>query len=274
MKKLFTRLLLLVSTLFLAWVIQGFTVKPSLTREWATDQTVIPRISFIGQNRVTIKNIRNISYRSQTDFDVRHYDKTYDLDKISSAWFIVEPFGKFGAAHTLMSFGFSNGDYVAISAEIRKEVGEKFSPIKGILRQYEMMYVIADERDVIRLRTNFRKDTMRLYPIRTTKQMMRVVFVDALKRAERLATQPEFYNTLSNNCTTNIARHVRRYSGKAVPWWDYRYLLPSTVDAISYDLGLIDTQLSLDEARVHFMITDRAQKITDLGNFSTLIRDF
>ena len=90
MKKMFKGLLLLVSAVILAWLVQGFMVTPSLTRDWAADQAVMPRISFIGENRVTIKNIRNISYRSQTDFDVRHYDKTYDLDKISSAWFIVE----------------------------------------------------------------------------------------------------------------------------------------------------------------------------------------
>ena len=274
MKTVFKYIIVPGALVMIAWLVQGIFVKPSLTRDWARDQALMPRIKFINDNQVKIRNIRNAHYRSTDDFDLRHYDKTYDLDALETAWLVVEPFGKFGAAHTLMSFGFSNGDHVAISAEIRKEKGETFSPLKGLFRQYEMMYVVADESDVIRLRTNFRKDVMRLYPIKTTKSKIREVFVDMLKRAERLAGAPEFYNTLLNNCTTSIARHARRYSDKPVPWWDYRYLLPSTVDAISYDLGLIDTDLKLEAARTHFMITERAQKITELGHFSNRIREF
>ena len=255
-----------------AWFIHGLVVKPSLDRNWSPDQKILPRVSFTNDGKVRIKNVRNINYRSTTDYDVRHYDRTYDLDELESAWFLVEPFGSFGAAHTLMSFGFANGDYVAISAEIRKEAHELFSPFAGMVRQYELMYVIADERDVIRLRTNFRKDVVRLYPIRTDKKTIRKVFVDALRRAEKLAKEPEFYNTLTNNCTTNIADHVRKFSDKSIPWWDYRYLLPETVDAIAYEQGLIDTDLPLDRAREHFLITKRAQAITDIDRFSELIR--
>jgi len=274
MAKFLTQFFMLIALVFGAWLLQGLFVKPSLERDWSMDQAQMPRVSFVDKDQVRIKNVRNALYRSADDFDMRTYDRTYDLNALSSAWFVVEPFGSFGAAHTLMSFGFSNGDYLAISAEIRKEKGESFSPLKGVFRQYEMMYVIADESDVIRLRTNFRKDVMRLYPIKASKQKIRAVLVDALKRAEKLAKVPEFYNTLSNNCTTSIARHVRRFSDQAVPWWDYRYLLPETVDAISYDLRLIDTNLSLEAARSHFMITSRAQKITDLDKFSKHIRDF
>lgn len=277
MKKIITLVktfIVVVVLAIAAWFAHGLVVKPSLERNWAADQAVLPRVTFNDDNTVTIKNIRNIDYRSTRDFDVRYYDKTFNLDQLDKAWFLVEPFGAFGAAHTLMSFGFKNGDYVAISAEIRKEVGEVFSPFSGLVRKYELMYVIADERDVIRLRTNFRKDIVRLYPIKSTPDKIRAVFVDALKRAEKLAKQPEFYNTLTNNCTTNIVRHVRKYSDKPIPWWDYRYLLPETVDALTYDLGLIDTKLSLDKAREHFMITKRAQAITDLENFSRLIRQF
>ncbi len=266
------KFLALIVIIVLAWVAQGFVETPSLERNWSADQAVLPRVTFASDSKVTIKNIRNIKYRTTTDYDVRYYDKTYDLDQLESAWFMVEPFGAIGAAHTLMSFGFANGDYVAISAEIRKEADETFSPFRGVVRQYELMYVIADERDVIRLRTNYRKDEVRLYPIKSTREKIRAVFVDALKRAEKLAKEPEFYNTVSNNCITNIVSHVQKYSAKPIPWWDYRYLLPASVDALTYDLKLIDTDLSLDKAREHFKINARAEAITDLSQFSALIR--
>src|SRR5690606_8504462 len=123
--------------------------------------------------------IRNIEYRSVSDYDIRYYDKTFDLGTIESLWYVVEPFKgqNPGAAHTFLSFGFEGGDYVAISAEIRKEKGEMFSALKGLMRQYEIVYVIADERDVIKLRSNHRKDDVFLYPIAMEKEDIRELFV-------------------------------------------------------------------------------------------------
>ena len=187
-----------------AYAIFSLVVRPSLDRNWNKDQAVLARAAFDG-DRVTITNIRNIHYRSTSDYDVRYYDKTFDLRKLDSVWFVVEPFAGhgFGAAHTLVSFGFEGGEYVAISAEIRKEVGESFSAVKGLFRQYELVYVIADERDLIKLRSNFRKDQVFVYPVKTTRENMRRFFVSMLNRANKLATEPEFYNTLTKTCTTS-----------------------------------------------------------------------
>jgi hypothetical protein len=261
-----TAILVLVAALVYA------LIEPSTARDWNPDQRVMPLAVFRG-HYVDISNIRNIEYRSTDDYTVRHYNRTFDLDALESLWFMVEPFhGMEGPAHTLMSFGFADDVYLAISVEIRKEIGEKFSPLLGLLKRYELMYVIADERDVLKLRSNFRKDDVYLYPIRTTAERRREMFVEMLERANQLAERPEFYNTLTNTCTTNIVRHVNTISAGRVPW-SYKVLLPAYSDELAYDLGLLETTLPLDEARRRFRINERAARFADDPAFSRRIRE-
>lgn len=228
-------------------------------------------VPIIKGHTVKIKNIRNFAYSSESDYDVRYYDKVFNMDDLVSVDYIVEPFGGVGAAHTFLSFGFDDGSQVAISVEIRKEVGESFSPLKGLIRAFEIMYVIADERDVIKLRTNFRRNTVYLYPVVIPRSDMRKLFVDMLSRAKALTQKPEFYNTLTNTCTTNIVRHVNTIAPNAIPW-DLRLLLPKNSDALAYELGLLDQSISLDEARDRYQINERAVKYADDPNFSARIR--
>jgi hypothetical protein len=176
-----------------------------------------------------------------------------------------------GPAHTLVSFGFADGSYVAISVELRREPGETFSPVKGLLKQYELMYVVADERDVIRLRTSHRHDDVFLYPVRATDEQRRQLFVSMLRRANRLREHPEFYNTLTNTCTTNIVRHVNAIAPKKIPF-GYKVLLPGYSDRLAYDLGLLDTDLPFAEAKARHHINARALRHADAPGFSTLIR--
>lgn len=185
--------------------------------------------------------------------------------------YIVEPFEGIGAAHTFLSFGFNDGNFVAISVEIRKEKGETFSPLKGLLRSYELMYVIADEQDVIKLRTNYRKDSVYLYPVQTSRENMRALFVDMLNRANSLRDTPEFYNTLTNTCTTNIARHINMISPHKIPW-DLRLLLPKNSDALAYELGFINNSIPLEDLRKKHLINEKALLYDNDYNFSALIR--
>ncbi|MCK5919206.1 MAG: DUF4105 domain-containing protein [Cocleimonas sp.] len=245
---------------------------PSLKRNWSPDQAIMPSIHFIDDDTVRINNIRNIHYRTTRDFDLEFYDRTIKLDDIESGWLVISPFAGFGAAHTFVSFGFKDGSYLSISIEIRRKKGISFSPIKAFFRQFEMMYVIADERDVIKVRTNTIKATVRLFPIQTEKEHIRAVFVDMLKRADALGKEPEFYNTLWNNCTTNIIKHTRRFSEKPIPLWSLRYLLPENIDKIAYRLNMIDTHLSYKAAHEHFDITKTAQEAEDAEDFSKAIR--
>ena len=265
----------LIAPLFLIIVmtilITHLLTKPSNDRDWTADQTILPYAEING-DLVSVHNIRNFSYASTTSYTAAYYDKTFDLDKIKAVYYIVEPFsGLAGSAHTFLSFEFEEDEFVAISIEIRKEKGEKFSPLKGLFNQYEITYVIADERDVVKLRSNFRKDLVYVYPIRTTKEEMSAVFIDMVTRASTLREKPEFYNTLTNTCTTNIMRHANNITPKRIPL-SYKVLLPAYSDRLAYDLGLIDTDLSFEEAREKFLINDRAEEFANEPDFSKKIR--
>ncbi len=246
-------------------------VKPSNNRVWTEDQKVLPEVIFDG-DKITIKNFRDIVYKDTKNYQMYYKTETFNLDKLNSAWLIVEPFGKFGAAHTMVSFGFSDGKFLAISVEIRKEKGEEFSAFNGLFRRYEVMYVLATEEDVLMLRTNYRKDTVRLYPIKADKEKMKAVLLSMLEHANYLKEHPQFYHTIFNNCATNIVKHVRKFSEKDIPWWDLRYLMPEYFDEVAYSIGVIDTDLPLDEARKRFNITQRAQNC-QREEFSNCIRN-
>jgi len=255
----------------LAVVLWWLSIKPSNTREWSRDQAVLARAEVDGEH-VTLRNIRNCSYRTTQDYDVAYYDRTFDLGGLESVWFVVEPFdGTPGAAHTFLSFGFKAGQYVAISVEIRKEKGENYSPFKALFKQYELMYVIGDERDLIKLRSNYRNDAVYLYPIRTSVNARRNLFLDTVTAADRLAENPEFYHTLWNTCTTRIVDHANKLFPGKIPF-SFKILFPARADRLAYDLGLIDTELSFEEARRRFHINDRAQQFADSPDFSTKIR--
>jgi hypothetical protein len=246
--------------------------RPSNDREWSRDQALLPRAVIQGE-RVTIENVRNFNYRTAADYEPRYETRNYDLTKLDSLWFVVERFGQDPApviGHTFLSFGFGD-EYVVISAEIRRELGETYSPIRGVLRQYELMYVVADERDVIGLRTNLRGDPVYLYPVKTSREGMRRVFVEMLERANRLAAQPEFYNTLTNNCTSNIVSHVNVIAPHTIPF-SYKSLMPAYADELAYELGLIPNDLPMVTVRAAHRI-DALARTAPLGpDFSMRVR--
>lgn len=258
--------------LLLLLLAQVLGPRPSNHRDWMPDQERLPRVEIEGR-QVRVHNLRNARYRSTADYDVAWEERTYDLDRLRSAWFAVEPFADWkGPAHTLMSFGFEEDDYLAVSVEIRKEVGEEFSPWRGLVRQYELMYVLGDERDLIGLRTNHRRDRVYLYPVRASRERIEQMLVSMLRRANALREEPEFYNSLTSNCTTNIVSHVNDLvPGRVL--WSYKILLPGYSDELAYDLGLIDTDLPFAEAQRRFRIDEKAQGHGDGEGFSAAIRN-
>ncbi len=270
-------LAILAAILLIIWV----SIKPSNNRRWTIDQSVLPYADIKKGDKVLIYNIRNFAYTSTTDYMPSYYNRTFDLNKIKSVDYVVEPFSNWaGSAHTFLTFGFegnsaaTNQDdqYVSISIEIRKEVGESFSAFKGLFKQYELIYVIADERDVIKLRTNFRKDQVYLYPVKTTPEKARALFLDMVQSANDLKRQPRFYNTLTDTCTTRIADHVNKISPKKIPF-SFKVLFPGYSDRLAYDLGIINTDLSFEAARAKFNINERAMKYADDPKFSRRIRE-
>lgn len=254
--------------LFGAWLF----LKPSNEREWIVGQKVLPSADFQGDD-VTVHNVRNFTYAADGTATERYETRKYDLDKIQTAWFILAPFSaeRRGAAHTFLSFGFADSQYVAISVEARREVGEDYSILQGMMRKYEIMYVIGDERDLIGLRANIRNDQVYVYPIKATKEAIRELFVQMLNRANELREKPEFYNTLTNNCTTNILHHANQISPKKIPYGK-EVLLPGYADELAEHLGLLDTDLDIAHARERFLVNARAKKYAADPNFSVKIR--
>lgn len=266
-------LLYITLAIFFSIVVIQLVTTPSNNREWNLDQVTLPHIT-IGTSTVSIENIRNFTYASTTSYTPGYYTKTFNLNDLKKVWYVVEPFsGIPGSAHTFLSFEFDNDQFVSISVEIRKEKGESFHPIKGLFNQYELMYVIADEQDVVKLRSNYRKDLVYVYPIRTTQEKAQGIFLDMLKRAQTLEKKPEFYNTLTNTCTTNIVHHVNTITPHRVPFFNLRILFPANSDRLAYDLGLIDTDLPFEKAREKFYINDKALKYAQDTNFSRKIRE-
>jgi len=249
-----------------------FIGTPSNERDWSLDQAVLPH-AIVEGNTIQVFNIRNFSYVSTSTYTPSYYDKTYDLEALTRVWYAVEPFpGIPGSAHTFLSFEFSTGDFLAISVETRKEKEELFHPIKGLFNQYELMYVIGDERDLVKLRTNYREDPVYLYPAKASPEMARKLFVDMLTKATALKEKPEFYNTLTNNCTSNIVHHINDLYPDRISPFTLSILFPENSDRLAYELGLLDTTLPFPEARTYFHINDRALRYADDPDFSHKIR--
>jgi hypothetical protein len=244
---------------------------PSNDRDWIDNMAVMPSAEFQG-DRVTVHDIRNCRYRTKDDYDLSYYDKTFDLNRLTSVDFIVVPFNEAPKlAHTMISFGFEDQDYVIASVEIRREKGESFNPLKGFFRQYELMYVLADERDLIPKYANHYNYEVYVYRSTATPEQGRRLFVDVLQRANRLRDHPEFYNTLTNNCTTNIRRHINRLRPDRVPY-DYRVLMPGYSDALAFDLGLIEPQGTFAQTRQRSKVNYQAYLYRDDPQFSQKIR--
>jgi hypothetical protein len=246
-------------------------VEPSNDRDWSPDQALLAYGEFHGDS-VTVHNIRDCVYRSEDDYTVNYHDKVFDLNKIRSLDFIVVPFlGAPSLAHLAMSFGFQGDDYVGVSVEIRREKGEAYNPVKGALRQYELMYVVADEEDFIRLRTDHHLSGVYVYRANLPPEKVRRLFVDVIQRANRLTVQPEFYDTLTNNCTTAIVHHLNRLEGIEIPP-DYRTLLPGHFDRMLYDLGMLETDTSFAQTRLRARVNRLAYLYADSPDFSAKIR--
>lgn len=269
-----------MKTLFWLCIITGvlfyittiFPKKPSNERNWSLDQKILSTITKNG-NIVKIENVRNFTYASTTSYVPNYYTKEYDLSKLKKVWYIVEPFSGYkGAAHTFLSFEFENNIFLAVSVEIRKEVGEKFDAKKGLLREYELMYVFADEKDAVKLRTNFRKDTVYMYPVQTTPEKARLVFEDIINRAQILNTNPEFYNTFTNNCTTNIITHVNNINPGRIPF-SYAAIFPEYSDVVAHKLGLIPHNVAIENIRAKYKINEKSELYADSPDFSVKIRE-
>jgi hypothetical protein len=252
--------------LVLAW---WFSLTPSNDRDWQKDVAVLPYAEINGDN-VTLHNIRNCDYRSETDFDVRYYDKTFDLAKLRSMDLYMVYWGSPYMAHTMLSFGFGDGGYVCFSIETRKQQGEGYSAFKGLFRQFEVIYIVADERDLVRLRTNYRQgEEVYLYRLNASPEQARGRFLEYLRTVNSLRLHPEWYNAVTHNCTTSI--RAQRAAADRAPW-DWRMLVNGYGNELLYERGLVNTNVPFAELERLAHINDRAKAADKAADFSVQIR--
>ena len=244
-------------------------IPPSNDRDWMADVARLPEARFDGKI-ATIRNVRNFDYRSETDFTERWEERTYDLDQVVGVDFYLSYWGSPWIAHTIVSWEFADGRYLAISIETRKECGESYSAVSGFFRTYELYYVVADERDLIRLRTNHRGEEVYLYRLRTPRSKARALLVDYLEKVNRLVGEPHWYNAMTHNCTTTIRRHAQHV--EASNPLDWRLLVNGKLDELGYENGTIDTSVPFDELRRLANITQRARSADAAPAFSRRIR--
>ena len=241
-------------------------------RDWQPEVALTPYATMNG-DIVTIHNVRNFNYRTEPDFDPRWENRTYDLNDLDSADLIAVYWAGKAIAHIMISFGFRGKDYVAFSIETRKERGESYSTLAGFFRQYELVYIVADERDVIRVRTTYRQpqEDVYLYRLHTPLKNIRRVFLDYLKTINELSVRPRFYNTLTTNCTTNILMHSQ--VNPEAPPLSWKVLLSGYVPDYLYELGRLDATRPFPELERLSLVNERAHAADRDAAFSQRIRE-
>jgi hypothetical protein len=267
--KPFLRAALTFLVVFGVVLVWWLLIPPSNNRDWQRDVAILPSAVMDG-DRLTVRNIRNCDYRTKTEYTVSYYDKTFDLSKLRGADLFIIQWGSPLIAHTIMSFCFEGDQYLSISIETRKEKGEGYSAVKGFFKQFELIYIIGDERDLIRLRTNFRKETVYLYRLAAKPEVVRQVLLDYLKRVNQLNDRPEWYNALTQNCTTAIRGHTAPYAHGKMSW---KILANGYLDTLLYERKAIDTGMPFEQIRAVSRIKDKAIKADNSDDFSLLIRD-
>lgn len=253
--------------LVLGW---WLTIEPSNDRRWQADVARTASAEFAG-DRVSIHNIRNFDYRSETDYVPRWETRTYDLRDLRGADLFMTYWGSPWIAHPIISFQFGAGDHLAISVETRKEVGEEYSALRGFFRQYELIYVVGDERDLIRLRSNYRKgEEVFLYRTSASPDAARAIFLGYLRSVNALHLRPAFYNAITSNCTTNIRIHARsRLTGAP---WDWRLLLNGKSDEFAFEHGRLVGNLPFEQLKQRAHINEAAHAAGHSELFSEIIR--
>ncbi|TDQ13476.1 uncharacterized protein DUF4105, partial [Phyllobacterium brassicacearum] len=212
----------------------------------------------------------DFEWRSKTDFTERWATRTYDLTKLQTVDLFMSYWGNPNIAHVMLSFGFEGDDYIAWSIEVRRRIGGEFSPVADLFKSDPLVIIASDERDVVGVRSNFRGEDVQIYRLKASPEAARALLLEYVVDANALATTPEFYNSITTNCTTTIVKMMRAV-GDAVPL-DWRLIVNGYLPEYAYDHGAIDTSLSLADLRAIAHIDKRAQAAGLSHDFSRRIR--
>ena len=254
------------------------TQRPSNDRNWVDEQSRTADISIEG-NEVVIKNLRNSVFRTEQDFDVDYRDLEFQLSDLKSVWFVVQKFTALeGLAHTFVSFELQTPkgpEHFSVSVEVRKEQGEVYSPIRGLYRQFEVIYVFGDEQDVIGQRTVMRpNDRVHMYRVNATPEEVQTLFMDIVAQSQKLRERPEFYHTLLKNCTNEIVTHTYELTPEPINWLDPRIVLPGFSGRFAHSQGLVGAKgQSFAELQAQCRIDEVAREVGLTDEFSMAIRE-
>lgn len=258
--------------ILLAGVLAWISIRPSNERNWVPEVRQTPWGEISGDT-VTLHNIRNFNYRTENDFDPNYETRTFNVSELREVDMLVTYWAGKAIAHVMVSFGFNDKDFISFSIETRKEVGESYSAINGFFRNYELTYVVADERDVIGVRVNHRVPEEQVYVLRTRMALEngRKLFLEYVKRINKLKNEPQFYNTLTTNCTTTILNQVQALGGQAQYTW--KILLSGYVPEYLYETETLMPNLSLEEIMQSSLVNQKAKLHAREADFSRLIRE-
>ncbi len=255
--------------LVLAW---WLNLKPTNTAAWQADVDR-PAWGEIDGDRMIIHNVRNCDYRTETDYGNCWSDRTVNLSDLRGVDLFFTTWGVRWIGHPILSFQFGDGQHLAFSIEARYKGGQAYSAIRGFFRQYELIFVVADERDVIRLRTNFRKDEeVFLYRARIEPDSARAILLTYVQYLNQLKDHPEWYNALTRNCTTTLDSQISSEVAEPQPW-SYQFLLNGTLDELLYNRGrLVTDGLAFKDLKNRANINGVARTTDKLSDFSAIIR--
>jgi hypothetical protein len=261
--------LLVWIALVLVAILWWRSLRPRSDRDWKTGMEVLPHAGLTG-DVLRIRQFRNFRYTSSGEPLQQYEERKFDLAQLASLDYFLAHWSGPVIAHTLVSFGFDDGQFLVVSVEARLVRGESYSPLRGLCRSYELIFVIGDERDIIHLRTNIRRERVYLYRVRMPRQEVRQLLVDYLARTAMLQERPEWYNSITSNCTTNLFYHGRRHR---VPWWLKPLIFLNGLSARAmYLRGFLDSSLPFKALRSQSAIRERALAAGDTANFSEQIR--
>lgn len=260
---------LAVAVVFLVcWVVWA-SIRPSLERDWRPEVAVMPRILIDGDH-IRLVGYRNFDYRSPNDFTVRYEERVLRLSQLRSIDFFLSYWKLGPIGHTFISFNFEDAPPVSISIETRPQVGQGYDPLASLFRHFELIYVVGDERDIVRVRTNYRNEQVFLYRTNLSAEAARRLFMVYAVRVNELAVKPEFYHLLSNSCTINIVRYANRIG--RVGSLDIRLILNGWSDRYLYRAGTVDTSMPFEELRARSHINEAARAAGQAPDFSQRIR--
>jgi hypothetical protein len=270
LKQMFKVIKIIIGVVLIFWMFLVVAFRPSHERDWEIGQENLPKIE-ANEKEITIDNFRNFNWKEGGEVDKNYETRKFQLDQLEDIDIFISHFDDFeGMAHIFLSFGFSDGEQVVVSAETRREQDEDFSPVLGLARQFEFLYVVGSEKDIIGLRTDLRDERVYLYPSTVAPETAQKIFLEIAKDVNKIHEKPRMYNTLTRNCTNELTRKVEKVSDANFPL-TWKTVLPGYFDEVLFEMNLLETDVSFKETKKRSLINNQSVNRHD-ENFEESLR--